>query len=155
MRDIRRWFGWLIVIGPIHLGEQMLFGIDELDEIERVLAVYNGWFGNADHGTVVLVGIVATLVMLMTYGVLIEGRARLAVIAFFGVVGVGELYHILRTALHAAYFPGTVTAIPLIAIGVLLLRSVARESRSPTVSDRYWSMTLEPAVIWATRRLKA
>jgi hypothetical protein len=156
MRDIRRWFGWLIVIGPIHLGEQILFGIDELDEIKRVVGMYYGWFRNPDQGTAALVGIVFTVVLLMLYGMLLGRGWRLAVMGFFGVVGVGELHHILKTVLHGAYFPGTVTAIPFIAVGALLLRAIARESRSPTVSDRYWPMTLDRScLIWASRRLKA
>ena len=30
MQDIRRWFGWMIIILVLHLAEQFLFGIDEL-----------------------------------------------------------------------------------------------------------------------------
>jgi len=127
MREIQRWFGWMVLIGPVHIGEQLLFGIDELAEIKRVLAVYHSWFRDPDYGTVVLVGIVVTSVMLMVYGLLVGGRWPLFVAGFFGVVGVAELHHLVKTLLHLFYFPGTVTAIPFIAIGVLLLRAVVRE----------------------------
>ena len=129
MREIRRWFGWLVIIGPVHVGEQLLFGIDELTEIKRIVAVYYGWFRDPDCGTVVLVGITVTLVLLMVYGLLVGGRWPLIVAGFFGVVGVGEVHHLVKTLLHLSYFPGTVTAIPFMAIGVLLLRAVVHEFR--------------------------
>lgn len=127
MREIQRWFGWLVVIGPVHIGEQLLFGIDELAEIKRFLAVYYGWFRHPDYGTVVLVGITVTSVMLMVYGLLLGGRWRFIVTGFFGVVGVTELHHIVKTFLHGAYFPGAVTAIPFVVVGFLLLRAAIRE----------------------------
>jgi hypothetical protein len=36
-KDIRLWFGWLVIIGPLHMCEQLLFGIDELYELKRQL----------------------------------------------------------------------------------------------------------------------
>jgi hypothetical protein len=34
MQSIKRWFGWTAVIGPIHICEQLLFGIDQVDELK-------------------------------------------------------------------------------------------------------------------------
>jgi hypothetical protein len=61
---------------------------------------------------------------------LTAGRARFIPFAIFGAVGVAEVHHIIKTIMHAAYFPGAVTAVPFIAIAVFLLRAISREWRA-------------------------
>jgi hypothetical protein len=65
MNDIRRWFGWLIVVLIAHLAEQLLFGIDELYELKGQMATVLGLFPNPDYGIVMLVGVVVLLVQLI------------------------------------------------------------------------------------------
>ena len=129
MKDVQYWYVWFIIIMPIHLIEQFFFGIQELDEMRHYSDIFHGWFQNPDYGTVALVGIIVLLVLLMIYAVLIGGRWRLLVFGFFGLVGVGESHHIIKTIAHRQYFPGAVTAIPFVLIGVFLLRAVVREWR--------------------------
>ena len=131
MKDVQYWYVWFIIMLPIHLAEQFLFGIDELYEMQRFSAVFHSWFQNPDYATVTLVGIITLLVVLMIYAVLIGGRWRLLVFGFFGLVGVGESHHIIKTITHMQYFPGAVSAVPFVAVGILLLRAVIREWRKP------------------------
>jgi len=129
MKNIQYWFGWFILMLPIHLTEQWFFGIQELNEMRHFSDVFHSWFHDPDYGTVALVGIIVLLVVLMIYAVLIGGRWRLLVFGVFGLVGVGESHHIIKTIAHMHYISGAVTAIPFVAVGLLLLRAVIREWR--------------------------
>jgi hypothetical protein len=127
MNEIRRWFGWLIVVLLAHLAEQFLFGIDELYELKGQVNAVLGLFPNPDYGIVAIVGLVVLLAQLMVYGFLVGGRGRLFGPGFFGVSGLVESHHIIKTVGRGAYFPGAVTAIAFVTVGFLLLRAVVRE----------------------------
>lgn len=126
-RQLLRWFTMLVLIGPIHMGEQLLFGLDTLYELRAMMAGYYSLFQNPDVGTVALVIGAVTIVQSMLLGALAGGRWRLAVAAFFGGVGVFEAHHVIQTLIHGQYFPGLITSIPYTWIGVLVLRAVVRE----------------------------
>lgn len=134
VKEIRFWFGWLMVVLLLHAAEQFLFGIDELYELKRQMATVLGLFPNPDYGIVFLVVFVVFLVQLFIYGFLVGGRWRLLGVAFFGVSGLVESHHIIKTVLRGGYFPGAVTAIPFVIVGALLLRAVFRELRRSSVS---------------------
>ena len=129
MQGIKRWFGWTAVIGPIHMCEQLLFGIDEVDELKGFADSYYSLFSNPDYGTVLLVTISFSLINLIVFGLLKGGRAALAAMGFFALVSVGEMHHIIKTIVHASYDIGTTTAIPFVIFGVLLSREIVREFR--------------------------
>lgn len=48
---------------------------------------------------------------------------------FFGLAGVGEIHHVVKTFAHGAYFPGAVSAVAFATVGALLFRAVIRELR--------------------------
>ena len=75
MNDIRRWFLWTLIIGPIHMSEQLMTSLDELQELKGFMSKYYGWFTNADVATVVLVMIVFSLMNLIVYALLLGGFA--------------------------------------------------------------------------------
>ena len=127
--EIRRWFGWLVIIGPIHMSEQLLFGIDELYELKAFAAAFYGLFRNPDYASVVLVIISFSIVNLIVYGLLTGGRWRRIALRVFAMVGLGEVHHVVKTILHGAYFPGAVTSIPFVIFGALLFRSLVSEFR--------------------------
>jgi len=127
MKDLRRWFGWLVIIGPIHMAEQVWFGLDELEELRGMMAAYYSQFLNPDLGTVALVIGAVTFVQVLLYAMLVGGRWKLLAAGFFGLAGVGEVHHVVKTLLHGDYFPGCVTAFPYMAIGVMVLLAVVRE----------------------------
>ena len=42
MQPSTRWFGWIALIAPLHMSEQLLFGIGELATLKRILAKKHG-----------------------------------------------------------------------------------------------------------------
>lgn len=131
MRDVQRWFGWLFVILPLHGVEQFLTGIDELYVLQRQMSSVLGLAPNPDYAIVLMVFVVVLAVMAMIYAALFGGgRARLAGPIFFGVAGLIEIHHVIKTLVNGAYFPGAVTAIPFVFIGFMLLRASLREWRT-------------------------
>ena len=147
-KDIRRWFGWLVIIGPIHMCEQLLFGIDELYELKRFAAAFYGLFRNPDYASVVLVIISFSIVNLIVYGLLVGGRWSQIALAVFAMVGLGEVHHVVKTVLHGSYFPGAGTSVPFVVFGALLFRSLISEFRamSGSASPRNdWTATQDKA----------
>ena len=136
MNDIRRWFLSTLIIGPIHLVEQLMTGLDELQELKGFTTKYYSWFTNTDVGTVLLVMISFSLVNLIVYALLVGGRSRLIALGVFAAVALGEVHHIVKTIVHATYFPGAVTAVPFFLFGVLLLRAIIREWRVTGTAGR-------------------
>ena len=137
MRDIKWLFGLLVIVGPLHMIEQMLFGIDELKEMKRLVAIYHGWFSNPDLGTVVLVTIAGAFCLLMMYGLIAGGRWQLAVVGFVGLASIGEIHHVARLFIFGHYNPGVVTCIPFATIGGLLLyQSYSRFRSTPRIEGQ-------------------
>lgn len=130
MKDIRCYLGWLLVILPLHGIEQFMTGFDELYELQGQVGAVLGLFPNRDAGIVFMVFAVVFLFMTFMYGTLRGGRARLVGFAFFGISGLIESHHVIKTLVHLDYFPGAVTAVPFAIVGGLLLRAVIRKWRS-------------------------
>jgi uncharacterized membrane protein YjjP (DUF1212 family) len=91
-------------------------------------------FHNPDYGSVVLVIISFSLVNLIVYGLLVGGRWRQIAVGVFAMMALGEVHHVVKTALHASYFPGAVTSIPFVLFGALLFRSLIFEFRAMSIS---------------------
>jgi hypothetical protein len=132
MKNVKRWFQWMVLVLVLHMIEQLLFGIDELYEMQALMAAWHGLFTNSEYGTVVLVGLVVVLVQLMALAGVAGGRWPLLPAGFFGLAGIGEAHHIVKTIAHGAYFPGAVSAIAFAACGALLLAAVIHEFRVGT-----------------------
>ena len=130
MNDCRYWLGWLLIILPLHGIEQLMFGLDELYELQGQVGAVLDLFPTRDYGIVVLVFLLVILVQLFVYGVLKGGPLRLLGVGFFGLSAVGESHHVIKTIVNADYFPGALTAIPFVFVGVMLLRAVVREFRA-------------------------
>jgi len=134
MKNSTRWFGWIVVIAALHITEQLVFGIGELAQVKRMLAVYYGWFQQPDYGTVLLVAVVVTLVLSMMFGILVGGKWRTISLSFMGLLAMTEVHHLIDAISAGGYNPGIITAIPFIAFGVLLLRALVREHREDRAS---------------------
>jgi hypothetical protein len=130
------WFGMLVLVGPLHMTEQLFFGLQEMDELKALLAGYYSNFANPNIGTWWLVVGVVTFLQVLIWGMLAGGRLRLAAAAFFGAFSVFELHHVFRSAASGGYNPGVVTSVAFAWIGWMLLRSVRQE----------WGALKEPAV---------
>ena len=148
MQEIRRWFRWFMLILVLHVSEQLLFGLDELYELSGQLTWIFGHLPNPDYGIVMMVGLVVLLVAALMYGQMTTGRARLLAPGFFGVAGLVEVHHLVKTVLHG-YFPGAVTAVPFVFIGAGLLRAVIREARreAPAVASPAPTRSAKGAVV--------
>jgi hypothetical protein len=59
--------------------------------------------------------------------VLCGGLWRRISVGFFGLIGITEVHHLIETIHAGRYTPGTVTAIPYVAAGILLLRALVGE----------------------------
>jgi hypothetical protein len=129
MKSTTYWYGWTALMLPLHMSEQLMFGIGELAMLKRMLAIYYRWFHQPDYGTVVLVTIVGTLVVGLTYGILVGGMLREIALSIWALVAIGEIHHIVESVAVLRYTPGTATAIPYVIFGVLLMRAVVREHR--------------------------
>jgi hypothetical protein len=108
------------------MAEQLMFGLDTLYELRAMMASYYSHFNDSDVGTVILVIAVVTLVQSLLLAVLAGGRWRLSVAGLFGIMGVVESHHLVQTILFGGYFPGVVTSIAYVWIGVMILRTVIR-----------------------------
>lgn len=112
MRASTRWFGWTALMLPLHMSEQLIFGIGELATIRRVLAVYYGWFQQPDYGTVVLVTITGTVILSLIFAILVGGRSRPIAVGILNLAALGEVHHPIETIHAGHYTPGTATSIP-------------------------------------------
>jgi hypothetical protein len=147
MHRIRTLFLILTIVGPMHMAEQLLFGIEEFFSIKGYVASYYGWFepAAADHATVILITVVWTMTSLLFYGLLREGTARLVVLGIFGLFGAQEVHHVIESFQTGAYDPGVVTCVPYSVLGVLLLSAVWREHKrgSAVASDDSSRLTFD------------
>ena len=131
MNRINTWFLLLVVVGPLHMIEQMLTSIEEFYWLRGRLDGYYAWFApaSADLATVILVTVVWTKVSLLFYALLVGGTARLAVLALFGIFGVSEVHHVIEALAKGGYDAGVVTSIAYATVGCALVAEVWREYR--------------------------
>lgn len=134
MTQINRLFLLLVIVGPVHMAEQLLTSIEEFYSIQRLLASYYAWFApaSADAATVILITVVWTTCSLMFYALLVGGRARLIVLAVFGLFGAQEVHHVVEAVTKGGYDAGLITCIPYAVLGSLLVVAVWREFRRDT-----------------------
>ena len=134
MKHIRKIFAWLIVIAGLHITEQFLFGLDELQEMRGFAGVFYGWFSDKDYATVTLVALLVLVLYSIVFAFLSGGRWWLLPMTVFAAIAVAEIHHVVKTIAHAAYFPGAVTAIPFSIAGLVLLRAVVTEYKAASQS---------------------
>jgi|SoiMethySBSTD1v2_1073268.scaffolds.fasta_scaffold17689_5 hypothetical protein len=131
MARIRTLFLLLIIIGPLHMGEQLLTGIEEFYSIRQIFGGYYAWSdpSAADHASVVLITIGWTFCSLFFYALLQDGISRLIVPAVMGLFGALEIHHLVETFQKGAYDPGVITCVPYAIVGNLLIAAVLKELR--------------------------
>jgi hypothetical protein len=131
MTRIRNLFLLLTIIGPLHMGEQLLTGIDEFYSMRVLFGGYYALFPPplADHASVILITITWTLVSVLFYSLLHDGLPRLIVPTIFGLFGATEIHHAIESLLKLSYDPGVITCIPYSVVGALLTAEAWREFR--------------------------
>jgi hypothetical protein len=127
LNETARWIGLIGIIDVLHLSEQMFFGLGELAMLKQILAGYYGWFQQPDYGTVALAMIASAILFSLVFAAMAGGAGRVIAGGFVGVIAISEVHHLIE-AFHARhYVPGTVTAIPYVAAGVMLFRALFLE----------------------------
>jgi hypothetical protein len=136
MTKIAKLFLLLTVIGPLHMGEQLLTDISEFYMIRGFVAKYHALFDPAavDSGTVILITVIWTFVSLLFFSLLLGKRARLIVPGLFGVFGVTEAHHVFEALSKGGYDAGVITSVPYAIAGAYLVAAVWRELRTDRVT---------------------
>ena len=132
MRSTTKLLFWLMIIGVLHMSEQLVFGVEELQLFKPMMADYYQAMAaiGPDRATVVLVTVVVTFFTWLCYAILAGGRLRLAALGFFGVLGAGEGHHVVQAIVKGGYEPGLLTCVPYCWVGVLMLMAVWSEYRN-------------------------
>lgn len=123
----------ITVIGVVHMGEQIVFGVEEYHMMRELVGRWHGLFPMswADQASVLLITIIFSSVSLMLYAVMRGGAAGLIVIGLFGVLGVGEAHHWIEATMEQGYDPGLVTSFAFVCVGALIVAEVGLELRVP------------------------
>jgi len=129
MNTSTRLYGWIKLLTVLHVGEQVMFGMQDVRALKRMLAAYDGCFRNAGNAAAVLLPTGVGLAMLTIHCILKGGRARFIALFVLGLPAIGELHHLVETANAGHYTSGTVTAVPSVVCGMLFLRALVEENR--------------------------
>ena len=145
MKESTRWWGWITLIAVLHMGEQLIFGLQELQMLKRVIGIYDNWFSNKDIATVALVTILVGLIYFAIFCILNGGRTQFIALVALNMTALGEVHHLIETALTHRYTPGTVTAIPYIWAGVRFLRALVKERRAEMATSGHLELAVSGA----------
>lgn len=137
MEKIRKLVLGLVILAPLHVAEQLLTGIEDFYDVRGHLAAYYRWFdpGFADSATAILVTILATILSLLLYALLCEGKPRLLVVGLFGLFGAQAIHHVFEALIQRRYNPGLITAVPYLIVGNMLVKAVWKELRKPRATS--------------------
>lgn len=124
-----RLYGWLKLLTALHIVEQLIFGMEDLHQLQHLIVVYESWFGNTNAAIAMLVTSGIALVVLALRWILKGGFARFITMFILGLPTIGELHHLVEAARVGHCTPGSVTAVPCIVCGVLFLRALVIEYR--------------------------
>ena len=123
-----RLYAWLKLLAVLHIVEQMIFGMQDLYELQHVISKYESWFSSTTTAMVVLVTIVMALAALGARRIIGGGFARFVTMFILGLPTIGELHHVIETLRARCYTAGTVTAVPSVICGVLFLLALLKEN---------------------------
>jgi hypothetical protein len=129
MDRIRQLFLLVAFLAPLHMLEQLAFGLGELEQLKTGLAAYYSLFADASRASVVLAALVGGGLMLLAYGLLAGGVPRLLATGVFALMAIAEGHHIVTAFVRASYDPGVITSVPLVTLGLLLLVAIRAEFR--------------------------
>ena len=131
MKPSTRLYAWLKLLTLLHIVEQLIFGMQDLHELQRLLAVYESRFGDTNGSIAVLATMSAAFAALAIHCILKGGFARFMTMFVLGLPTIGEVHHLVETMRAGHYTPGAVTAVPSVICGVLFLKALVKEYRPP------------------------
>lgn len=144
MKTSTRLYGWLKVVTVLHIAEQLIFGMQDLHQLQHLRVVYESCFANKNMGLALLATISTGAAIIAICCIVKGGFARFITMFVLGLPTIAEVHHLLDTLRAGRYTPGTVTAIPSILCGVLFLRALMSEYR-PSESARMRQTVQLPA----------
>lgn len=131
MKSSTRLYAWLKLLAVLHIVEQVIFGMQDLHELQHIISIYESWFPSTTTAMVVLVTIVIGLAALGARCLISGGFARFITMFILGLPTIGELHHVIETLRARCYTAGTVTAVPSFICGVLFLLALIKENGAP------------------------
>jgi len=129
MKTSTRLYAWLKLLTVLHIVEQLIFGMEDLHQLQHMIVMYESWVGNANAAIALLVIGGIALAVLATLWILNGGFARFITMFTLGLPTIGELHHLVHTIRVGHYTPGVVTAVGSTVCGVLFLRALVMEYR--------------------------
>jgi hypothetical protein len=97
MKASTRLYAWLKVLTVLHIVEQLIFGMQDLRQLEHLFAIYESHFNDTNRSIAVLVTISAGLLAFAIRCILKGGFARFITMFVLGLPTIGEFHHLLET----------------------------------------------------------
>ena len=94
------------------------------DSIQSKLSVFAQ---NSDEAFIFMIGLFGLLWLGTIYLSLRGGKWQLGVVAFFSLLFISEIHHLVRSVIIWEYYPGTIVGLILSVLGVILLKEVIKE----------------------------
>jgi hypothetical protein len=121
----------IIVIGVVHIGEELMFGIEEFYKLRTA---FDPWYAlfpadRVDEAHMLLITLVGTIFSLGFYAMMRGGIPALLVIGAFGGIGLKEAYHWVEALRAGTYTSGLVTSFAYVWVGWQIKQEVQRELR--------------------------
>ena len=82
---------------------------------------------NSDEAFIIMIGLFGLLWLGTVYLSLRGGKWQLGVVAFFSLLFISEIHHLIRSVIIWQYYPGTLIGLILFVLGVVLLKEVIKE----------------------------
>jgi len=119
----------IIAIGAVHVGEELMFGIEEFYKLR---AAFEPWYtlfpeNRVDEAQMVLIALIGTIVSLGFYAMMRGGIPALLVIGAFGGIGLKEAYHWVEAFQAGTYTSGLITSFAYVWVGWQIKQEVQRE----------------------------
>lgn len=127
MKPSTRLYACLKLLAILHIVEQLIFGMQDLRQLQYLIAMYERRFGDTSGSIAALVTISASLGAIAVHCILKGGLARFVTMFVLGLPTLGEFHHLVESMTVGHYTAGTVTTVPYIACGVLFLRALVKE----------------------------
>lgn len=135
MKTSTRLYAWLKLLAVLHIVEQLIFGMQDLHELQHMLLIYENWFASSGKATAALIAISEGPAILGIRCIISGGFARFAAMFVLGLPTIGELHHLVATVQFRHYTPGTVTAVPSIILQRAVLVSFGQRISADRLTD--------------------
>lgn len=130
-RDPATLFLAAIVVSLVHIGEMVLLMDWASFHVPHVLSVFQN-FDDPNLAFLILMFTIVAVWIFTLSGAFRGGRAASMPLLLFGLILTVQFYHLVREwdgTLQNLYYPGMVTGVVIVGIGILMLREGYRALR--------------------------